>query len=106
MQHTHMHRVAQRETMEDIDGMVFLILGMWLFVTARKQFLYQKRLEAVRRNTAEKYPSVWEILHLSSDHPGCPKAVQNMGRAWVCVVQGILCVLAVTKYLSDTSALT
>ncbi len=37
-----------------IDGMVFFILGMWMFLTARRRSLFQKRLMAAKQNTAKK----------------------------------------------------
>lgn len=39
-------------TLEDIEGTVFLVLGMWLF-TVRRQILFGKKLKAARRQTAE-----------------------------------------------------
>ncbi|XP_051572771.1 uncharacterized protein LOC127451837 [Myxocyprinus asiaticus] len=53
--------------MEDIEGMVLLTLGMWLFFTARRQTLFEKRLTAARQNTAKKNRRVWEIIHQSAD---------------------------------------
>lgn len=35
----------------------------WLFVTARRQTLFQKRLNAARQRTAERNRRFWEILH-------------------------------------------
>ncbi|KAL0985639.1 hypothetical protein UPYG_G00159810 [Umbra pygmaea] len=53
--------------MEDIEGMVFLLLGMWLFATAKRQAVFRKKLKAARENTAEKNRRVWEIVHLNND---------------------------------------
>lgn len=54
-------------TLEHIEGMLFLFVGMWLFVTARPQSLFQKRLMAARWNTAQKIKRLWEKLQ-SSDN--------------------------------------
>jgi hypothetical protein len=48
--------------MEDIENILFLLLGMWLFVTRRRQALFEQRLQAARKNTAEKYREIREIL--------------------------------------------
>ncbi|XP_049579200.1 uncharacterized protein zgc:113227 [Syngnathus scovelli] len=48
--------------MENIQSMVFFLLGMWLFITRRRQALFERRLQAARRNTAEKMRRVWELL--------------------------------------------
>ncbi|XP_016328345.1 uncharacterized protein LOC107677823 [Sinocyclocheilus anshuiensis] len=53
--------------MEHIDGMVFFILGMWMFLTARRRSLFQKRLMAAKRNTAKKYKRVRELLQQHAD---------------------------------------
>lgn len=62
------------------EVMVFLILGMWLFVTARRQTLFPERLKAARRRkkSAEKktncavsppfYLLVNYFLHLGTSH--------------------------------------
>lgn len=50
---------------EHIKGMPFLFLGMGLFLTARRQNLYQKRLKAARKK--EKSRRVWEISQSSDD---------------------------------------
>ncbi|XP_077088405.1 uncharacterized protein LOC143740226 [Siphateles boraxobius] len=57
--------------MEEIECMLFLILGMWLFLTARRQTLFHERLRAAKRNTAEKNRRVWELLQ-SSDYETNP----------------------------------
>ncbi|XP_062302094.1 uncharacterized protein LOC134006997 [Osmerus eperlanus] len=49
--------------MEDIEGIVFLILGMWLFITARRQMLFQQRIKAERHKTDEKHRRVWKIIN-------------------------------------------
>jgi len=36
-------------TMETIEGMVFLILGMWLFLTARRKNVFKMRLMAAKQ---------------------------------------------------------
>lgn len=53
--------------MENIEGMVLVILGMWLFFTARRQTLFQKRLMAARQSTTKKTRRVWELIHQSAD---------------------------------------
>ncbi|XP_077057586.1 uncharacterized protein LOC143710531 [Siphateles boraxobius] len=57
--------------MEEIECMLFLILGMWLFLTSRRQTLFHERLRAAKRNTAEKNRRVWELLQ-SSDYETNP----------------------------------
>lgn len=38
--------------MDDIYGMVILILSIWLFFTVKRQTLFQRRLNATRQKTA------------------------------------------------------
>ena len=60
---THIGEIIGRNAMEDIEGIVFLILGMWLFITARRQMLFQQRLKAERHKTDEKHRRVWKIIN-------------------------------------------
>ncbi len=53
--------------MERIDRMVFFILGMWMFLTARRRSLFQKRLMAAKQNTAKKEKRVWKLLQQHAD---------------------------------------
>ncbi|XP_070819612.1 uncharacterized protein [Chaetodon trifascialis] len=48
--------------MEDIEAMLYLLLGLWLFVTHKAREETQKRLRAARQNTLEKYKRVWEFI--------------------------------------------
>ncbi|XP_051918103.1 uncharacterized protein LOC127598335 [Hippocampus zosterae] len=48
--------------MENIRSMVLFLLGVWLFITRRRQALFERRLQAARRNTEEKMRRVWELL--------------------------------------------
>lgn len=51
--------------MGDTEGILFLFLGMWLFVTARQQILFQKRLMTTTQK--RKVRRVWEILQSLDD---------------------------------------
>ncbi|KAK9976413.1 hypothetical protein ABG768_021618, partial [Culter alburnus] len=44
--------------MDPVEGMVYLILGMWMFFTARRRSLFQRRLMAAKQNTAKKKQSL------------------------------------------------
>ncbi|XP_042629302.1 protein ANTAGONIST OF LIKE HETEROCHROMATIN PROTEIN 1-like [Cyprinus carpio] len=55
------------ETMEPIEGMVFLILGMWMFLTSRRRNVFKMRLMAAKQITAKKNKRVWELLQRSED---------------------------------------
>ncbi|XP_016327164.1 N-acylneuraminate cytidylyltransferase-like isoform X2 [Sinocyclocheilus anshuiensis] len=50
-----------------MEHMVFFIIGMWKCLPARRRRLFQKRLMAAKRNTAEKYKRVGELLHQHAD---------------------------------------
>uniref|UniRef100_A0A8C2HKI6 DDE Tnp4 domain-containing protein n=1 Tax=Cyprinus carpio TaxID=7962 RepID=A0A8C2HKI6_CYPCA len=53
--------------MEPIEGMVFLILGMWMFLTSRRRNVFKMRLMAAKQITAKKTKRVWELLQRSED---------------------------------------
>ncbi|XP_054632765.1 uncharacterized protein LOC129181507 [Dunckerocampus dactyliophorus] len=48
--------------MEDIHNLVFFLFAMWLYITRRRQALFERRLQAARRNTVEKMRRVWELM--------------------------------------------
>lgn len=47
--------------MEDIEGVVDLIVHVWLFVTARRQTSFQKMRKAATQE-------IWEIWYQSADN--------------------------------------
>ena len=48
--------------MEDMEAVVYLLLVLWLFVTNKAKEDIQKRLQAARQNTTEKYRRVLEAV--------------------------------------------
>ncbi|XP_061919297.1 uncharacterized protein LOC133660681 [Entelurus aequoreus] len=48
--------------MEDNHHMVFFLLAMWLHITRRRQALFESRLQAARRNTAEKMRRLLDLM--------------------------------------------
>ncbi|XP_030602407.1 uncharacterized protein LOC115792131 [Archocentrus centrarchus] len=48
--------------MGEIEAMVYLLLGLWIFVRLRASEASQRRLQAARHNTREKYRRVLEAI--------------------------------------------
>ncbi|KAK0131854.1 hypothetical protein N1851_033358 [Merluccius polli] len=49
-------------TMEDTEALVYLLLKLWLFVTHKAKEESQRRLQAARQNTVQKYIRVLEAI--------------------------------------------
>ncbi|XP_034062531.1 uncharacterized protein LOC117540122 [Gymnodraco acuticeps] len=55
-------------TMEDVEAIVSLLLGMWFFITARRKTLFRKRLLIARRNTEEAEGRLMAIVQRGRDY--------------------------------------
>ena len=66
MRHEH------KQTMEELEAMVYLLLGLWFFVTGRQKAEQQKareereerqkRLQEARKNAQKKYKRLLEAI--------------------------------------------